>query len=138
VFFRYGLNAPLVWTEEALRYLMIWVALLGAAAAVTRDEHMAVDLLGLAAPPWLRRVQRVVVLLLIAGFSALLLLHAWPMAVRNMAQVSPAARIPMVWPYAALVVGAGLMLIKALGLLALTLMGAASRFEDETDVPVRE
>ena len=34
--FRYVLNAPLVWTEEAARYLYIWACYLGAAVALRR------------------------------------------------------------------------------------------------------
>ena len=34
VFWRYALNAPLIWSEEAARYLFVWVALVGAGLAM--------------------------------------------------------------------------------------------------------
>jgi TRAP-type C4-dicarboxylate transport system permease small subunit len=134
VFFRYGLNDPLVWTEETLRYVTIWIAMLGSVAAMRRDEHMGVDLLRIIGPAWLARAGRVLVLTLIVSFSALLLWYAVPMAIRNMAQVSPAARIPMVWPYLALVIGAAGMALSALGSLALLALGAAPFAADEDGV----
>ncbi|WP_096200767.1 TRAP transporter small permease [Bacillus sp. FJAT-45350] len=45
VFFRYVLNAPLPWTEEAARYLNIWAVLLGMAFAVYLKDHLRVDLI---------------------------------------------------------------------------------------------
>jgi TRAP-type C4-dicarboxylate transport system permease small subunit len=36
---------PLAWTEEAARYIFIWLCLLGAAAAARRGQHFAVEFL---------------------------------------------------------------------------------------------
>lgn len=130
VTFRYGLNEPLVWTEETLRYLMVWVAMAGAAAALLRDEHMAVDLPGLFAGPRVRRLARAVTLLFVLAFALVVLWFAAPMAERNAAQVSPAARIPMVWPYLALVVGAAGLAINALGGLVLLALGEEPSIPD--------
>jgi TRAP-type C4-dicarboxylate transport system permease small subunit len=45
VFTRFVLRHPSSFTEEAARYLMIWVGLLGAAYATGRKSHLALDLL---------------------------------------------------------------------------------------------
>jgi len=45
VFTRFVLKDPSSWTEELARYLLIWVGLLGAAYAVGRKMHLAVDVL---------------------------------------------------------------------------------------------
>jgi len=45
IFFRYVLRTPLTWTEEAARYSFIWTVLLGAAFAVRRKEHVAMDVM---------------------------------------------------------------------------------------------
>jgi TRAP-type C4-dicarboxylate transport system permease small subunit len=45
VFTRFVLRQPSSFTEEAARYLMIWVGLLGAAYATGRKSHLALDLL---------------------------------------------------------------------------------------------
>jgi len=45
IFFRYVLQSPLTWTEEAARYSFIWTVLLGAAFAVRRKEHVVMEIL---------------------------------------------------------------------------------------------
>lgn len=42
---RYVFAAPSSWTEEAARFLMIWVGLLGAAYAFRRGAHLGLDIL---------------------------------------------------------------------------------------------
>lgn len=44
VFSRYVLGAPGSGTDELARLLLVWIGLLGAAAAVGRGAHLAVDL----------------------------------------------------------------------------------------------
>jgi tripartite ATP-independent transporter DctM subunit len=43
VFFRYALNSPLYWAEEAARLLLIWLSFVGAALAFQRKQHLAMD-----------------------------------------------------------------------------------------------
>lgn len=45
VFTRYVLRRPSSYTEELARFLLIWVGLLGAAYALGRGLHLAIDLL---------------------------------------------------------------------------------------------
>lgn len=45
VFTRFVLRHPSSFTEEAARYLMIWVGLLGSAYAAGRKSHLALDLI---------------------------------------------------------------------------------------------
>src|SRR5882672_4112287 len=37
---RYGLHRPLIWSDELASILFLWLAMLGAAIALRRDEHM--------------------------------------------------------------------------------------------------
>jgi TRAP-type C4-dicarboxylate transport system permease small subunit len=45
VFTRFVLRDPSSFTEEAARYMMIWVGLLGSAYATGRKSHLALDLI---------------------------------------------------------------------------------------------
>lgn len=45
VFYRYVLNNSIVWAEEILRYLMMWVVLVGAGLTVREDQHVSMDIL---------------------------------------------------------------------------------------------
>ena len=45
VFFRYFLNAPIIWSEELTRFLGIWLVLLATGDCAERRMHVAFDLL---------------------------------------------------------------------------------------------
>jgi TRAP-type C4-dicarboxylate transport system permease small subunit len=114
VLFRYVIGRPLIWTEEVQRYLMIWVAFLGGAACLGRGEHMAMDLLGTMLPVRLQRWLRIALLAMTALFCAVWIWKGIPLALGNHGQLSPAARVPMSYPYLAVGGGGLLMLIAAL------------------------
>ncbi|SDI15291.1 TRAP transporter small permease [Alteribacillus bidgolensis] len=57
VFFRYVLNSPLTWTEEAARYLNIWIVLFGTAVAVCERDNLRVDLVDIAVKKWPYKAQ---------------------------------------------------------------------------------
>ena len=54
VFFRYVAQIVVPWTEEAARYLCIWMVFLGAAAAVAKKSHICVTFLVERVPEKLR------------------------------------------------------------------------------------
>lgn len=63
VLFRYVLNNPLYWTEEAARLLLIWLSFVGAGLAFQRGQHLAMDVVVRLLPEaWRLRVR-----LLVAG-----------------------------------------------------------------------
>jgi TRAP-type C4-dicarboxylate transport system permease small subunit len=117
VFFRYVLFDPLGWTEEAMRYAVVWMTFLVAGAVLYRGEQLSIDIFGGVLPAWLRRAQSILILLLISVFCLLLVVYGWPQAIRNIRQLSPSAQIPMIVPYISVVVGGVLMLLKAICLM---------------------
>lgn len=56
VLVRYVIDLPLTFTEEAARYLMIWMALLAVSVGIARREHIGVLLLFDRLPPRGRHV----------------------------------------------------------------------------------
>ena len=55
-FARYVLHAPIIWAEEVLGYILVWVVYLGA-VDVTRDGgHLSMDLISQSLKPRWRRV----------------------------------------------------------------------------------
>lgn len=105
VFFRYVMFDPLGWTEEVMRYSVVWVTFLTAGAVFFHGEHMVVDAFGRLLPPWLRKIQHIAVLGAIIVFCGVMVVYGVPLALRNMHQFSPSARITMIIPYSAVVVG---------------------------------
>lgn len=44
IFTRFILNNPSTFTDEVLRYVLIWISLLGSAYCFYKDEHLSLDL----------------------------------------------------------------------------------------------
>ena len=55
-FTRYVLNNSLSWTEEIARYLLMWITFIGAAVAMRRGTHIAVEVALLFLPKPIVRV----------------------------------------------------------------------------------
>lgn len=55
VIFRFVLNYPLGWTEEASRYIFIILIYLGASAAALGDNHVRVEVIDNFLPPKIKR-----------------------------------------------------------------------------------
>ena len=111
---RYGLHRPLIWSDELASILFLWLAMLGAAVAFRRAEHMRMTAIVASAKPAMRTY-----LDLVATCAALafLLLVAWPAyeyAYEESFITTPALQIPNIWRAAALPVGIGLMALFAL------------------------
>lgn len=73
VFARQVLNVPQTWTEEAARYLFVWLGLFSAALVFSERGHIAVDFVARKAPPTGQRVVAIVVQVVIALFALLIL-----------------------------------------------------------------
>src|SRR5713101_8776844 len=111
---RYGLHRPLIWSDELASILFLWLAMLGAAAAFRRAEHMRMTAVVANARPAMRAY-----LDLVATCAALafLLMIAWPSydyAYEESFITTPALQIPNIWRAAALPVGICLMALFAL------------------------
>jgi C4-dicarboxylate transporter DctQ subunit len=110
---RYLLGASLTWSEEASRYLLIWITFLGGSIAFKRGMHTGFDAVVRALSPQARRAARLVTLLAIVTFLVIAGLKGMQLALFNMAQRSPAMRLPMGTVYLAIPTGCLLMLVYA-------------------------
>lgn len=109
---RYILGIGFSWTEEVMRYAMIWLMMLGSVACIFRVEHMGIEALEGMVPPRLSRYVKSALYTLGGSFCVVILVYSYPLALRNAAQTAPASGISMILPYAALPVGAALMLVQ--------------------------
>jgi len=106
VFVRYVLQKPLfLWSEELVRFILIWMVFLGIGVGVKNDAHFAMDVL----PPLLGRrwgalvrlfndlcMGLILVLLVLAGLR-----FSW----FGMFQFSPNMQILMVWIFISIPIG---------------------------------
>src|SRR5690349_9961978 len=110
---RYGLHRPLIWSDELASILFLWLAMLGAAVAFRRGEHMRMTAVVAGARPATRAYLDLVATA--AAFSFLLMI-AWPAyeyAYEESYITTPALQLLNSWRAAALPVGIGLMALFA-------------------------
>jgi TRAP-type C4-dicarboxylate transport system permease small subunit len=96
---RYVFHHPFDWPEELARYLFVWVALLGAALALSRGAHFSIDALVKRCP---LKTQACIALTAHGGLSIFLLLvvvSGLQLALKVHEQPSAAMEISMTFPY---------------------------------------
>ena len=111
VVYRYVLASPLHWSEEMARYLFVWLSVLGAALGVQKRGHFGLDLFYRKLPERGKQFMKVVIPLLMGIVALVVLVQGITLVQKTRLQESPAMAISMAWAYAALPIGAGLMVI---------------------------
>jgi TRAP-type C4-dicarboxylate transport system permease small subunit len=127
VIFRFILRASLPWSEEAARYIMAWISMLGASIGIRRKGHIGVEAVVMLLPSALKRVAAAFTAVIAAGFFSGMVFYGVKICGVVAAQESPAMEISMAVPYASLVAGGFLMLLYSLEeFLTLTICPAPS------------
>jgi TRAP-type C4-dicarboxylate transport system permease small subunit len=111
VIYRYFLLQPISWGEEMARFLFIALSMLGAAIAMKDRSHFMITILTGRFPAVVRARLEVAIALAMSGLLCIVINKGWSLALLNRNQESPALGIPMSIPYAAIPLGASLMLI---------------------------
>lgn len=110
VVFRYVLQAPLSWSEETARFLMMWLAALSGAYAFKTRGHFAlrflVDRFGSSG----QRALGTVVSFAVATFLAIFAYQSFRFMLEVRGMEAPATQISMAIPYSSAFVGSALML----------------------------
>ncbi len=118
VFSRYLFNHAFVWAEELVRYLMIWMVMIGAALVQATNEHIRIDFLPMLAGPRARIVMDSAFRVCILLFLLILIVKGVRVARFNRLFESSGLGISMFWPTVALPVGAFLMALYTIRALA--------------------
>ena len=114
---RYALNSPSAFTEEAARYLMIWVSLLGASYVFRMRLHIGLDLLTRKLTGSDKRIVEVAALTAAVLFALLILLVGGARLVEltwSLDQVSAVLGIRMALVYLAIPLSGGFILLYTL------------------------
>ncbi len=126
VFMRYVMNTPQVWTDELVGYLLVLLVMLGAAEALRRGEHIAVDLVTERLGPLGRRLTEIWGMAAVLAVSAALTVTGWQMTrfSIDMEMVSDGyLEVPMWIPQVTIPIGAGVLGLAALNRLVRLLFG---------------
>lgn len=108
---RYALHLPIVWIDEAASLCFLWFAMLGAAIAIDRNEHLRLTLFLAKVPQRALGYVNALALVLVAAFLAAILKPSIEYVMEEWAVTSAALNIPMSFRASAIPFGAGLMLL---------------------------
>lgn len=115
VVMRYLLSRPIAWADESARLAFIVFTFLAASLAAASGSHLVIDSLAVRLPAAGQRLVRAFIIVATVAFCAILLIGGIPVARVNLAQASPALRVPLGWVYAAVPVSAVLILVSTAG-----------------------
>ena len=126
---RYFFHTGLTWSEEVARFLFLWLVWLGAAYAAKRRTHLRIEAFTQKLSPNVRRKVDFIALLIWIAFSAFLTWKGAELTIIlfRRRQLSPILEIKMAWAYAAVPIGAGLMLLRLLAQVGPALRGEEGR-----------
>ena len=119
---RFILRDPLFWTEEAARYLFVWLVVIGSAECIRSRSHITMDVFAQLLPP---RPRLALSILLNAAVLAALLILCWYGffgMLRAHRVMSVAVGLPESFLYGALPVGGALMALR----MAIVVVGDAA------------
>src|SRR6476659_8572073 len=117
---RYGLHRPLIWSDELASILFLWLAMLGAAVAFRRSEHMRMTAIVARAGIGMRAYLDAVATCAALAFLLMIVWPAFDYAYEESFITTPALQISNIWRAAALPAGVCLMGLFALLRLART------------------
>ncbi len=121
VWYRFVLNDPLSWSEEAGRYLFVWISFMGAAAGVRYQVHLGIDLMDKLLSPGLYRWVVVLINLIIQVFLVVIIYWGFKILGVIKFQESASMHISMAYPYLAVPVGSIFMFINSVRVLVAAL-----------------
>lgn len=109
VFYRYGLGSSLYWSEELMRYLMLWVVAMGAGISFTRGQFLGMRMLVEKLPQTLRRAADLVSAILVLVFLVVVIWYGLKFSWGTRLQSAVALGLSMFWVHLSIVVGSVLL-----------------------------
>ncbi|MCB1971845.1 MAG: TRAP transporter small permease [Geminicoccaceae bacterium] len=115
VFWRYALNNAIPWSEEAAKYLMVWLTFVGAPVALRDGAHVSIDVLPAALSGRARQVALFLINVVIILVCVMLIWQGGLFAKLGARQVASSFQLSMFWVYLAVPLGGFLLLLVSLG-----------------------
>lgn len=112
VFNRFVLKNPLAWSEEATRFLFIWVSLIGASIGIEENVHTNVNLFVNLFPEKVQKIISIIANLICALFCIALVYTGIHLVKAQSHQLSASLRINMAYVYTSIPVSFTLMAIN--------------------------
>jgi tripartite ATP-independent transporter DctM subunit len=107
---RYVFSTPVIWIDEVVSISFIWIAMLGSAIAIHRNEHLRLTAALVLLPPAMQGYVRALALVAMAAFLGALLPPAFEYVKSESVVISAALNIPNSYRVAGIPTGILLML----------------------------
>ena len=117
VFFRFVLNNSLPWTEEVAKFVMVWLAFIGAPVVLKEGGHIAIDFIPARLPVRLGHALLLVIQIVVMVVLAVLVYQGWALAWNALPQVAATVEVSLFYIFLAVPIGSALMLTVALELM---------------------
>jgi TRAP-type C4-dicarboxylate transport system permease small subunit len=114
VFSRYVMMRTFTWYDEIARLCFVWMIFLGAAVGVRRGSHFRLHLLVNRFGSRAARAARVLSVLVVAGFGAVLIWQGLKLVELGQFQQTPVMGLSKAYVYASMPVGGALMIVFAM------------------------
>jgi len=101
----------ITWTEELSRFLFVWLICIGAFSMIRRGMNIRFDLIEDALPTPIWKVTFTIGNICSLLFLSVVVIYGSQLSMMNMTQLSPVIQVPMGIIYAALPIGAILMIV---------------------------
>lgn len=132
---RYLPLPQVVWTGELSQFALIWLTFAAAGVLVTRNGHIALQLVDSLPSPAVVRVVQTLAMVLVALIAAAFTWACWELVSSAGFLTSPALGLPMSWVYAVVLVGLVSTTVRAaVGAVQVARNGVPSPDHDEGEV----
>ena len=108
------LNAPLIWTDELSRFLMVWLAVFGWILASRKRIQVRIRYFQDRLPPSARKAVEVAIQAALATLGALIAVYSVGLVIRNHDLEATTLPLSMSWMYAPMVLAGALTAMQAL------------------------
>ncbi|MCY6484131.1 TRAP transporter small permease [Clostridium aestuarii] len=113
---RYLNLVSMPWSEELARYIMAWMAYIGASLGVKRSAHLGVEVIVNLFPERLKKFAGILRVVIILLFNVLVIMFSYKIIMHQIKieQLSPAMGIPIWVAYLSVPVGSFMMCIRSI------------------------
>jgi TRAP-type C4-dicarboxylate transport system permease small subunit len=106
------LNAPLIWTDELSRFLMVWIAVFGWILASRKRIHVRIRYFQDLLPPSAHRSAEIVFQLALTLFGVLVAWYGIGLVAKNLDLEATTLPISMAWMYVPMVLAGALTALQ--------------------------
>lgn len=111
---RYLLGDPSSWAEELCKYLFVWMSFVGAALALKKHEHFAIEIFVDKLNVKAAGAVKILTTILVIIFSCIVIWYGSILTINGWHVTTPAMEISRSIPYAAVPFGGILMLTRSI------------------------